>query len=278
MKTIFIAYADEKMAWSLKRIGRQAKRLGIFDEIVLWTPDMLPQYVKDSPLMQYARGGGYWAWKPAIIHETLQAHEEGDIVVYVDAGCTLRKSFAWEMIFRLMKQYDTVCFQYDETVPLFAKWGQSSTRIKHWTKKSALDFLDGYLGDADYHENCKIFGSVLFVKGKQNQLVSKWLDITLHHPEVIVDPTEEERAEQPEGFAYHKHDQSIITALAFYDKTLLALPETIENYTPDSFVWASRMRAKNWGDGIAFGVKRTMRATIGERAYNFVKRCRQRVK
>lgn len=259
------------MAYSLRRIGRQARHLGIFDEIILWTPEMLPHNIKDSPLMQHARGGGYWAWKPAIIRETLQTHQEGDVVVYVDAGCTLRKTSEWTLLLKLMRKYDTICFQYDEVVPMFAKWGQSSTRIKYWTKKSALDFLDGYLGDAGYRENCKIMGGILFVKGKQNKLIDKWLDVVLNHPEVIVDPTEEERKEQPEGFAWHKHEQSVITALAYYDKALLALPETIENYTPDSFVWASRMRAKKWTEAISFWLKRFVRNAIGGSAYGFLK-------
>lgn len=64
MKKIFIAYADSNMAYSLKRIGDQAHSIGVFDDVLLWTPEKLPQYVLDSPLMKYDRGGGYWASKP----------------------------------------------------------------------------------------------------------------------------------------------------------------------------------------------------------------------
>ena len=32
-KLVFISYANEAMAYSLKRIGRQARKLGIFDEV-----------------------------------------------------------------------------------------------------------------------------------------------------------------------------------------------------------------------------------------------------
>ena len=90
MSVKFISYADDRMSYSLQRIGRQAKRLGIFDEVILYTPDMLPDELKKSPLMQYSRGGGYWSWKPAILNETLQRADDGDIVIYVDAGCTNR--------------------------------------------------------------------------------------------------------------------------------------------------------------------------------------------
>lgn len=46
------------MAWSLNRIGRQARRLGIFDEVILYTPQDLSEEVRTHPLMQYSRGAG----------------------------------------------------------------------------------------------------------------------------------------------------------------------------------------------------------------------------
>ena len=102
MKKIFIAYADAALAYSLKRIGRQARRLQIFDEVILYTPADLSEEIKAHPLMQYSRGGGYWLWKPWLIQKTLRDHTPGDIVVYADAGSTLRKSPEWERLFGLM--------------------------------------------------------------------------------------------------------------------------------------------------------------------------------
>lgn len=78
-KTVFISYANEAMAYSLKRIGRQARRLGIFDEVILYTPADVPAYVRESPLFACPRGAGYWCWKPALIQETLQRNEEGQL-------------------------------------------------------------------------------------------------------------------------------------------------------------------------------------------------------
>ena len=86
MKRIFIAYADAALAYSLKRIGRQARRLKVFDEVILYTPADLPENIKVHPLMQYSRGGGYWLWKPWLIQKTLRDHTPGDVVVYADAG------------------------------------------------------------------------------------------------------------------------------------------------------------------------------------------------
>ena len=196
MKRIFIAYADGSMAYSLKRIGRQARRLKFFDEVILYTPDDLSDELKAHPLMQHSRGGGYWIWKPWLIKKTLDEHAQGDIVVYADAGCTLRRSPEWDRLFKLMDEYDTICFQYAKIVPDFKKWGNDSTRIKYWTKKQTLLFLDEYFHDTAYRDHCKIWGGLMFVKNRDNSLVRDWLDISLNHPELIVDPTPEERKDQ----------------------------------------------------------------------------------
>lgn len=162
MKKIFIAYADEKMAYSLKRIGRQALRLGIFDEVILWTPEMLPDYIKQFPLMQYSYGGGFWAWKPCIIYETLQQHEEGTVVCYIDAGCTLRKGIEWTLYFELMKEYDTLCFKYRDEMPEWDKFGSKKTAIECWAKKDLLLFLDKCVGTVDYRKQNKVWGGHFF--------------------------------------------------------------------------------------------------------------------
>ena len=57
-QVVFISYANEAMAFSLKRIGRQARKLGIFDEVILYTPADVPEYVRKSPLFACPRGAG----------------------------------------------------------------------------------------------------------------------------------------------------------------------------------------------------------------------------
>lgn len=270
MKKVFIAYANDNMAYSLKRIGRQAHSIGVFDEVLLWTPDMLPQYIKESPLMQYRYGGGYWAWKPCIIYETLQQYEEGTIVCYVDAGCTLRKGIEWSLWFELMKEYDTLLFKYRDEMPCWQKFGSSSTKIKYWTKKESILFYDKITGNKDWREHNKILGGCLFIKNRNNQLIKKWLDITINHPEVILDAKEGE--EQFDFFAQHKHDQSLLTALStLYSNTCLVMPELSETTNGKCAIYASRIRAKNIVEYFDIKLKTYLRLILGERICNLIK-------
>ena len=271
-KTVFISYANEAMAYSLKRIGRQARRLGIFDEVILYTPADVPEYVRESPLFACPRGAGYWCWKPALIHETLQKNEEGTIVIYVDAGCTLRKSSEWEQYLRLMQRYDTICFQYDESQPQWERWGAGSAKIKYWTKAATLDFAETYFQDPDIGELKQIMGGILFMKGRDNALLKDWKELMFSHPELITDPTEEELRHQRPGFAGHRHDQALLTPLAERDPKALVLPEISEAYRRDAFVWASRIRARDLREYLTVQTKHYLRIWLGDKLFERLKK------
>lgn len=271
-KVVFISYANEPMAYSLKRVGRQARKLRIFDEVILYTPADVPSYVKECALFSYARGGGYWCWKPALIYETLQRYEEGTVVVYVDAGCTLRKSPEWAELFRQMETYDTICFQYAESQPQWKRWGAGSAKIKHWTKKKTLDFVREYFKMPDAGELCQIMGGVLLMKGRENSVLKVWKDLIFSRPDLIIDPSPEELADQYPGYAGHRHDQSILTPLAASDPHTLVLPEVSEAYRPDSFVWASRVRARNVREYLVIQAKHYLRIWLGDERFEKLKR------
>ena len=271
MRKIFISYSDENMRYSLKRIGRQAKQMGIFDEIILYMPDTIPPYIKESPLMAYSRGGGYWAWKPAIIWETLQKQEEGNIVVYADAGCSLKKSVQWEEYWNLLSDtYNTIVFQYKDEMPEWEKFGQTSTKIRHWTKRSAFRYFEEMLGD--YGDYNKIMGSFIICKGMNNPFIKHWLNITLLHHELVTDPSTEEVKEQIPSFAFHKHDQSIITPLAhLYAQEVLILTESAETEHKNSAVIVSRIRAKTQSDYMKLRLKFYTRKLLGDKLFDNIK-------
>lgn len=271
-KVVFISYANEAMAYSLRRIGRQSRKLGIFDDVILYTPADVPDYVRDSALFSCARGAGYWCWKPALIRETLQRYEEGTIVVYVDAGCTLRKSPEWNRLLGKMSEYDTICFQYAESQPQWERWGAGTSRIKHWTKKKTLDFVREYFHNPNAGELCQIMGGILFMKGRENAVLKVWNDLIFSRPDLVMDPTPEELEDQYPGFAGHRHDQSILTPLAASDPHTLVLPEVSEAYRPDSFVWASRIRARNVREYLVIQAKHYLRIWLGDERFEKLKR------
>ncbi|MVZ66546.1 hypothetical protein GQF61_11805 [Sphingobacterium sp. DK4209] len=272
MKKVFISFADDAMAYSLKRVGKLARDTGLFTDVILYTPNTLPEVIKDSPLLSYRRGAGYWAWKPAIIWETLQKFEEGTVVVYSDAGNTICKSDQWEEYFKLLDKFDTVCFAYKDVMLEWEKFGQSSTKIGYWTKQSTQNFFKEILKDQDYgFKYNKIMGGVFLVRGKSNEFIRRWLSITLEHPELIIDPTEEEKKAESATLAYHKHDQSIITPLAhLYKDSVYIMHDKAEDDGNSAF-FASRVRTKTKNDYYKLVMRNSLRKLLGVDFYNTLK-------
>ena len=232
-KRILIAYANKPLRHSLVLLTTEARYMHVFDKVIGYTEKDLSPELLASPLMQYARGGGYWAWKPYIIWKTLQEYDEGDIICYLDSGCKVHTSSEWDEYFSLMEQYDTLCFQYQPDVQLWKEfYQQTSSAIKHWAKKTTVDFFKDRFKDDAFLDFRKIWGGAVFCKGKGNAFIKEWFDITLSHPELVSDPTNEELNDQYPFFSgYHRHDQAIITPLAYHHQkegNLLVLPEMFD--------------------------------------------------
>ncbi len=254
MKHIFISYADVRFQVSLERIKKQAQKIGVFDEVITYSPSDLPEYIKASPLMAFSRGGGYWIWKPYIIYNTLMKCNEGDIVYYVDSGCSLSgKSEEWKKYKEYIINYNAIFFNYRRDFK-YVGWETSctrpennSTKILHWMKPSCISFFNNYIQDKRYLEYDKIWGGFMIIK-KTDPIISvleEWYKITLFNPELVMDPFGLELNNLPDTFNLHRHDQSILTPLIYHFKErdkLLVLPETSESSKEVAAVRADRFR------------------------------------
>lgn len=274
MKRILIAYANEPMKYSLKQLGIQARYIKQIDKVILYTEKDLPQDILQSPLMNYKRGGGYWAWKPYLIWKTLQDYPEGTKICYIDAGCTIYPGDEWEKYWKLLDSCDTILFQYANDIPRWRHiFGSSNSAIEYWTKKNTLDYFDNKLGTKQYHIFSKIWGGLVFCKNKDNIFIRDWLDITLNHPELIIDPNEEELRSQHSTFnGNHRHDQSIITPLAFkyQNKGLTILPEIFDENKQSRIIITSRNRVTKQMY-MKIYLKYHLQGLLGIKRYNKIK-------
>jgi hypothetical protein len=250
-KKILIAYANKEMRNSLFLLGQEARFTHVFDKIILYTEKDLSEEILNSPLMKHKRGGGYWIWKPYIIWKTLQEYGKEDYVCYIDSGNKVFKGAEWDYYFSLLKKYDTICFQYQDKVPKWVnEFGTDSTAIKVWTKKETLDFFKKQTGNDLFLDFSKIMGGVVFCKGRSNKFIKEWLDTSLAHPELIMDPSDEELKNQYSFFSgYHRHDQSIITPLAYKyqeEGSLCVLPEKFDVNRQSHIIHANRRKIKGY--------------------------------
>ena len=273
MKIIFISYGDVVFKKSLKRIVKEAKSLKIFDKVIAYTPADLPEEIMQSPLMQYKRGGGYWLWKPYLIWETMQKYPDA-IIVYADAGCTLNKNYdEWNLWLDKMHNTDTILTHYQPNKDYgWDVFDSQSVEIVTWTKKKTLEFFDHKFHSKKWHHCNKIWGGFIIAKNN-SKLIKDVLDIMLSYPELVLDPIDAELSDQHPEFCQHRHDQSIITPLAYWYKSNMPgvveiIPESGESNSSAAVV-ASRIR-----DSKMIPLKtrtiQLLKSIIGNKFYNIL--------
>ena len=256
MAFVFITYADERFKVSADRITRQARRSGIFDRIVKYSPKDLPRYVLSSPLFSGSKGGGYWCWKPFIISHALEQCEIGDVVVYADAGCTVNAdSPEWEEFKHILQDHSAIYFQYRRGYP-YRGWERycpddapDKTAIRHWMKPALIDYFQKYNHHGLFDFDSLLAGFIIYKKTERPPIIlDQWLKITILRPDLVIPPFGNETIGLPESYYDHRCDQCILTPLVFiYREEDLAfvLPETCESQAGSPAIQASRWRQAN---------------------------------
>lgn len=205
MDIYFLSFADSKYAQTLDRIRKEAVDLAVFKDIYTWNETNLEsswlknhkQFIYDF----YYRGYGYWIWKSKVIEQTLDRIPEGSVLVYCDAGCTLKK----EAISTLKYLCHQVrCWKGLGVLAFYLNYEESE-----WTK---MDLME-YLHFEDYSSPA-VQSGVLFFKNSKDvrQLVKRWQEVCCMNHYKYVDDSPSLSPNKP-NFKEHRHDQSILGIL-----------------------------------------------------------------
>lgn len=198
-KKIFISYGDARYRKSLQRLGKNAKELNLFDEIILYTEEDLPQELRDHELMQYKRGGGYWLWKPWVVLHTLEKMGDEDILIYSDSGNELYADKEWTKWFRLIDKYNGIFFCY-------------AAFMERRCRKNLLEFYENV---PHLKKLYQIQSGQLLVKGKARKVIQEWYDVMFQHPEFVIDVAKDEIKEESSMFLEHRHDQAVLSCAVY---------------------------------------------------------------
>ncbi len=252
MAKILVAYADLHYKESLMRIKRLAKKTKRFDKIIIYTPKDLPEYIKASPLYAFSRGGGFWVWKPFVVMKALSNCKLGDIICYVDSGCTLNKdSKEWDEYFAAMEKYNAIFFQYRDDYK-YEGWDKickrpenNSSKVGFWMKPSTKQYFEEFFGNDEFCNFSKIWCGAFFVKKTKPiiNIIQEWYRLILFNPILFIDPIGKEKINLPETFNVHRHDQAVVTPLVYYYRNMddvLILPETSESQREKAAIIATR--------------------------------------
>lgn len=211
----FLSFATTNMAPSLKRIEKEALQSGFFDKIYLYNEKKLDwnfrkshsQYFKDYP-----RGYGYWIWKSYLISKIMsEKMHEGDILVYLDAGCEIHATGRkrWEEYIEMLEYYSMIVFV------------QESQQEIRWTKYDLLSHF-GMDDKDEIKYSPQFFGGAQIMKKDDfaMRFVLEWYNTCEENLTTLLCDAPSMHPEFPE-FQENRHDQSVFSLLCKKREPLL---------------------------------------------------------
>ncbi len=235
-----ISFADSKLKPTLKQIKKEALQSGFFDEVHTYNERTFEsgywkkyrKWYESNP-----RGFGYWCWKPYIIQRELLQMQEGDILVYLDAGCILnpKAKKRFEEYVEMAKANGIVCFDHTRCF------------VKQYTKSDVLHYFKKN-DDEAVLESRQLMSGILIMQNneKTKSFISQWFNI-MHENPSLIDDSPSKHEEHPD-FRENRHDQSIFSLLAKdYGVTVLSqgevYPTPCDWSTMDDYpFWAARRK------------------------------------
>ena len=109
MSKYLITYGNEKFKNARDMFVYKAKEIGVFDNVCGYSEFDVTEELAKTKIFKQERGGGYWTWKPDIIYTAMQQMQDGDILVYCDAGCTLQHTKARQPPHKAMCRLQDAC-------------------------------------------------------------------------------------------------------------------------------------------------------------------------
>jgi len=232
-----VTFSDESMSRSRELCTVSARRHGV-DTVFDWRLDELHNtkiYREHGKLFDKPRGVGYWAWKPFIILDRICQLFDGPnpnhVVVYADVGV------------EFINNVNHIIDRMDQNIFLFG----NNYEHAHWCKRDIVEEIWPLTGDqwqsriekmdTDNRNNgfsrqqaiaaFDRFGkqcqaSVIFFRVSEysRQFVAEWLKWCLFEGGRLIDDSPSRAPNHPE-FRENRHDQAILTTLAYRERIKL---------------------------------------------------------
>ena len=211
----FITYGDSKFKKSKQRLLNEAKEFNAFKTIKGYGPqDLSEDFIeKYKDIFKHSRGGGYWIWRPYILRSAINDINDGEYLVYLDAGCTINKRGKkrfYEYIDKLessLNNYGILSFQMTNT-----NGKGEIQKEKWWTTNQIFEHFD-IKPDSDIGESGQYLGGILILKKNKHLLeyLDKYEKCIYNNSSLITDIYNDKN--QHEGFKENRHEQSITSVL-----------------------------------------------------------------
>lgn len=186
------------------RLLGQADATGLFEKTTLYTDADLKADDNFWPrhgafIEQNKRGYGYWLWKPFLVKREMDQLQDGDKLVYLDAGCEidLRKKDRLAALLQGVEQDLLI---------------GSQTCIEREFNKIDVILRLNMLDPAYLETNQRQPGACIYlVCAKTRALVNTWYELCCDYQ--LLDDSPSTCHNNLPGFQDHRHDQAIFSLL-----------------------------------------------------------------
>jgi len=199
MRKLHITFSDANMSTSAILCRDSAMRNGVHHSIMFNEKCYDPIFYNlNKDILEQKRGAGYWLWKPYIIYNNLLRLSADDVLIYTDAGV------------EIVRNVDNIIDRMDSDVFLFG----NNYRHLDWCKVDVMDAIYPYWRNSFDTENRQAQASAIFVKNTEaaRLFIGKWLKYC--QIACLIDDSKSAAVNYP-TFQEHRHDQAILTALAY---------------------------------------------------------------
>jgi hypothetical protein len=231
----FLTYGDNKYSQSKKRIEKEAIELGIFDRIMIKSPEDLPYNLPmmTKKVLSLPRGGGYWIWKPIIIKYQLDLMNDGDILIYADSGCHINK-------YGMNRLYEYLSYlTYDK--PLLRFIMECAPEYKY-TTSAIFKYFNVENDDKITKIGQYMATSLVILKNKLSvNMINLWYNVAIEKPLLFTDFYN--NIDRHNDFIDNRHDQSIFSVITkINNDNIYTLQDETYPYNRDYPLYAARIR------------------------------------
>lgn len=197
-----VVYSTDNFETMRKRNAKSAHSKGKADIVFEFTPKDIDNDFKEKNkvILSNKRGAGLWLWKPYFINKVLLLINEGDYLIYSDAGSFFVNQIKHLINALELSGQDIMVFE----LPLISKqWTKQETFVKMGCDKNGFE------------ERNQIMASFLLLKKTKLSEIFIKDYLTTCCDEAAIDPRQFDLTiENPKEYLQHRADQSILSILS----------------------------------------------------------------
>ena len=215
----YFTYGDDKYRNSKYRLHQEAVNSKLFDNITIFGREDISAefHMKTQPYISMSRGGGFWLWKPFFLKQMMDKAQEGDYIVYTDAGCAINHDGSVRF-----NEYLKMLDSNESGVLAFELTGLCE---RAWTNAKVIEHF-GFSDDEDFKNTSQLMATIFIIKkcAKSQRIVEEYYDMALNNPILFSDHYNDYNRDPM--FNDNRHDQSIWSIIRKMNNVLIIQDET----------------------------------------------------